>query len=553
MIRCAYFLLFVVVCFLIGGEGYILLCHKSPRKGRTHRTDLSSTSTSPSLEDKVWHMCDKAFALQQQNLLQEAEIAFNQAKATVSRQTSLYEEILGGEILNAFLSKDSARLQEKVWDFESQFPNSFFLNLFQAFLHYTNGRHEESLACLSAWKNRVFQDKTMQLKKHLDSLNDACFIEFLEVHDCFAVNDFSAGRLVLYKILDDFFNKRRTWNTQIYNKTLLMLSQSFLKESQQSDDALFHLECFKNILFYLEKTISVPSEEYENYLPQQELLSKLKEHIIAFDAQGIHSVIGLMNFLGNRYAAIDMNQIIQMLLDCYASSYDSLCRFCNIFSLLGLEQIQQGIINSFEDLLVVNIKQANLQEVQNCLYILQQFDPKTCLCDKYLLKEEEVKELVLGCNDQFESLQSYLHLIKSLSPHHLNQITTWLLAAGEYLWEVKDQDEKALRLFALILKDQEISNKTDHVYAFIQKIYESSLSNHQIYRLLRLEDFISSMSLNPVYIEDELLASFLEDAKFLCSKGSLEQKSLYQELFAKTSTQLSYQPKVRKFLSWLAC
>lgn len=553
--------LFFLSCFSLGGGLYFLCCDRSTPISQSKKHKISAQDdrvitkqTSCLIKKDCQQLCQNAFALQRASCFHESDALFDTAFLMVEDHSHYREEILGGKILNAFFSDDLDGLKRYLNAFENAYPKSFFIDLFKSLCCYKNEDYVGSLRYLSSWKKSVFNDKTVLLKEHVDELNTSCFVDFLEAEGSIRNKKFSLGRLSLYRILDDLFNKKKHWDVKTYDQILLMLGKSFLKELQETKQVETQIECYKNILFYLEKTIEAKPEDYEKFLPQAELFANLRDHIIEFDAEGVHSIIQVIRFWENHYPSINSQLFTKPLVECFSGAYDSLLRFCSIFHSTGSENLKHEIIRVFENLLLENIRQLSIDGVQCCLHVIKKIDPQITIDDKFFLKEDSLGQLILQDDLHFSQLRQYLHLLEVVQLREALQeeLKKYLLININHLWKLDGEEEKSLRLLALFNEFfQQSKSCKDEVRGFIKRVYKIALTNHDIERLILLENFVSSSNLEPVHIEEDVLANFLEDAKFLCFQDDDDLKALYSEWLNKISKRLVFQSTIEDFLSCL--
>lgn len=374
---------------------------------------------------------------------------------------------------------------------------------------YKQKHFSQALEMLDLWKKKL--EITPVEKNKLSS--DA--IEGIAAHCLIETGEFCRGREKLHRLIGRLLKEENPWNTEVYNHVVLLLSRSYFLELRCSQSPEIYPDYYETILFYGKKISPSAQYAYEYFLPQEEFIHMLMEHV--FDEADRLPLLELFAHLNGMYMEPNYDVVVRCLLETFflkqSQVYDLCC------SLSSLEPLQKRVLHEFSSVYFEKIKQGELTQAKQIFVLLQKLDPERWM--KITPCLDSVQEILSSDDEEYTHLKHYLTLWQSEQDVRIDKegVIEYVLDEARRLW-LEGEDRRSLHLFRMILwfthYDEE---KKNTIHAFIKNQHAILLSKQSITRLIEIEDFIIETGMDSIAIPEEALANFIADAEFLYSQG----------------------------------
>lgn len=558
MIRYMLFCVFFFSCFAVGG-GLYFLCSIIPSKtyvdnkkivvGRGESSLSGSQCLLASQQEKSF-LCCQGFLLQKQRNLHQSDKIFTKIYDENTRESPVFRgEVLGGRILNAFFLENIELMQELIENLKQEFSQSPTLSLFEFLLHYKKKHFRQALDSLSLWKEHSQSKTTSLLHENIQLLLSNLCLENMEAHCLIEMGEFALGRVILNRIIGQLLKRACEWDSNIYDRAVLLLARSYFLELQQSRSPKIYPDYYETILFYKKKVRSMDKKCYEQFLPQEDLFSMLMEHMFLIPESRLSPLLQIIENWGCFYCNPKYELVIQPLVNHFFSSPDRVTRICCFISSCGGEEvIKKKLIYTFRTILSETVLQLKTNEAQQTLSLLKQLDSDIFLSKKLIISLDTLREIISHDDLSYTNLRKYLNFWEEIQSCDIDRqsLVKHLIKIAYQLWQLGSCDDKALNLLRVILQFTNYDIESENtVSRFIKQAYKDLLSGHEISRILQLEDFIGDIGFQPITVGEEDIANFIADAEFLYSQGEYQQSYLYGQWLVK----MSPSPKTYRLLA----
>ncbi|ANH78554.1 DUF1347 family protein [Candidatus Chlamydia sanziniae] len=546
MLRYVLFCVFLFTCFATGSGLYYLFSSftslTKKLKTETFHTLWEEglkeipegTLHCPSAEQQRAHLlCFQGFLLQKQQNFSQADKIFTKAYDEAEKTPFVFkEELLGGSIFNYFFLDKLNCMETFLSRLEEHCPNSPYLCLFKALLSYKQQEFEKTIEFLSCWQREKSRAQAPWLNLNIQQLLGDFFFDQVMAHSLVETDMFPEGRIILNRIIDKLLKRDCEWNTKIYDRTALLLSQSYFLELMQSQSIHIYADYHKMVLFYLKKVHLIEQNLYKQLFPEEKFISMLMTHALTLPIEELSPIIQLLEIWQRHYLHPTCSLVIQPLVENFSKRQDKAAQFCEaLVSCSGLEELQQKLVVTFETLLSDKVQQVETLEAKQCVSLLRILDPQISISEKLTLSQETLQKIVLYDDDeQLMKLQNYLALWEAIQSYDIDrqQLVYRLVHSAKQLWKQGGVDQKALKLLQLVLDFTSYDIECENiVFLFVKQVYKQALACHAISRLLHLENFITATGIPSVLISEAEIANFLEDADYLFNHGDYNKCYFY--------------------------